>query len=785
MLKNFKVGVRLAASFFFMVLLLGAIGLFSANRIQNLQGSLAFLVNDRYPKVLAIQEAINQINIIARALRNTLLWTDQENIQKEEARVADARNAISAIFVDLSKSIKSGEGRNLLADVETSRAVYLQTQDKILSLVNKGDKDQASSLLLGTYREQQNTYLANITKLRDFQLSLASEASVVAKASTDRALSLILGLGLASILLAILLAIIITSSIQKPLGACTLAAEKIAKGDFDVDLDDSGKDELSILQRSLKGTISVLIGLTSEAAKLSDASVAGRLTERAKAENFDGEYRTLVSGINDIVDALVGYLNNMPAPAMIIDNDYRILFMNKAGAGLGNADSSQLVETRRNCYDFFKTGDCKSERCACTKAMKLRSNADSATQAKPLDRIYEINYTGVPVIDKKGQVVGAFEVIVDQTSIKLAERKMQKIADFQNGEIEKLNQYLNRVAEGDLSDSFTIGTADEDTLEAKRRLDSLSDALNQSLSSINDILSQVSQAIEQVNTGSQQVSQASQALSQGATEQASSLEEITSSVTQIAGQTRQNTENAVQVNSLAKDAMGNAERGDAQMKDLVLAMSDINSSAEEIRKIVKAIDDISFQINLLALNANVEAARAGKYGKGFAVVAEEVRNLAVRSAASVKETTGMVDEAIANIGKGNALVEVTAKQLSAIVTGSAQVAGLAEEVSTASREQSQGLEQITSGLSQIDQVTQANTASAEESASAAEELSSQAQQLKSMIGRFRLKQQEAKMTEERMRAMLRAEMSLGRHKKTPSTSRVLSLSLNEDDFGKF
>lgn len=196
------------------------------------------------------------------------------------------------------------------------------------------------------------------------------------------------------------------------------------------------------------------------------------------------------------------------------------------------------------------------------------------------------------------------------------------------------------------------------------------------------------------------------------------------------------------MNTLAKDAQGSAVKGNQQMKDLVAAMNDINTSAEQIKTVVKAIDDISFQINLLALNANVEAARAGKYGKGFAVVAEEVRNLAVRSANSVKDTTRMVDESISSIQKGNTLVEGTAKQLDEIVIGSAEVSNLAEEVATAGREQTQGLEQISLGLTQIDQVTQSNTASAEESASASEELSSQAQQVKSMLARFKLKRQE-------------------------------------------
>jgi methyl-accepting chemotaxis protein len=228
--------------------------------------------------------------------------------------------------------------------------------------------------------------------------------------------------------------------------------------------------------------------------------------------------------------------------------------------------------------------------------------------------------------------------------------------------------------------------------------------------SLRTVLSQVNDAVDQVSSGSDQVAQASQSLSQGATEQASSLEEITSALTEISGQSRRNVEYA--------------ELGNTQMKDLVNSMEKINESSDEIRKVVKVIDDIAFQINLLALNANVEAARAGKYGKGFAVVAEEVRNLAVRSADAVKDTTRMVDETVKSIETGNQLASATAQQL--------------EEMAVASKEQAAGVEQINSGLEQIDQVTQSNTASAEETAAAAEELASQAQQLKAMIGKFKL-----------------------------------------------
>ncbi|MBP7552518.1 MAG: MCP four helix bundle domain-containing protein [Spirochaetes bacterium] len=290
---------------------------------------------------------------------------------------------------------------------------------------------------------------------------------------------------------------------------------------------------------------------------------------------------------------------------------------------------------------------------------------------------------------------------------------------------------IEKISQGDLTVN-PVAVSDKDNLGK---------SLIVMVDSLNEILGQVNIAIDQVSSGSVQVSQASQSLSQGASEQASSLEEITSSVTEVNSQSRQNTENATQVNQISKQAMNSANAGNNKMKEVVSAMVDINKSAEGIKKVAKAIDDIAFQINLLALNANVEAARAGKYGKGFAVVAEEVRNLAVRSGQSAKETTQLVEDAIKNISNGNSLANETSKQIDDIVGISSKVADIAEEVTTASKEQTTALEQINTALSQIDQVTQANTANAEESASAAEELASQSEQLKAMIGRFNLRNQ--------------------------------------------
>ncbi|MFP4551616.1 MAG: methyl-accepting chemotaxis protein [Spirochaetales bacterium] len=268
--------------------------------------------------------------------------------------------------------------------------------------------------------------------------------------------------------------------------------------------------------------------------------------------------------------------------------------------------------------------------------------------------------------------------------------------------------------------------------------DSLGESMTVMRDSLRDVLLGVRTAVEQVAAGSGQVSSASQDLSQGATESASSLEEISSSVNQVNGQARQNADNATEANGIAKQAAENATSGNEQMSQLKDAMANISHSSDEIKKVVKVIDDIAFQINLLALNANVEAARAGKYGKGFAVVAEEVRNLAVRSADAVQETTAMVDESVRNIETGNGLTDKTAEQLTEILTGASKVAEFLEEIAAASKEQALAIEQVTDGLTQVDQVTQSNTASAEESASAAEELASQAEELRASIADFKL-----------------------------------------------
>ncbi|MEI8092851.1 MAG: methyl-accepting chemotaxis protein [Spirochaetales bacterium] len=321
---------------------------------------------------------------------------------------------------------------------------------------------------------------------------------------------------------------------------------------------------------------------------------------------------------------------------------------------------------------------------------------------------FAIERTTVKSRDELGALIESFYDMVDGLKAKAA--------------------IIENIANGNLTNTIPLASDD----------DNLGRSLQLMQKSLNEILTQVNIAVEQIASGSDQVSTAAQSLSQGATEQASSLEEITASSNEIHGQSKQNAENATTANQLAKVASKNAQEGDQRMQGLMVLIESMTKSSEDTKKIVKTIDDIAFQVNLLALNANVEAARAGKYGKGFAVVAEEVRNLAVRSGNAVRETTQMVEQQILNIQQVNQTAEATGGQLNEILTNANKVADFLEEIAASSHEQATAMGQINGGLDQIDQVTQSNTASAEESASAAEELSGQAQQLKVMVSRFQL-----------------------------------------------
>ncbi|MBA0192369.1 methyl-accepting chemotaxis protein [Pectobacterium carotovorum] len=296
--------------------------------------------------------------------------------------------------------------------------------------------------------------------------------------------------------------------------------------------------------------------------------------------------------------------------------------------------------------------------------------------------------------------------------------------------IEQALQVADRVAQGDLTSRITVTSKDETGL----LLQSL-DRMNTSLSTI---VGQVRDGAETISTAASQITAGNQDLSSRTEEQASSLEETAASMEQLTSTIKNTAENTQQATDIANKASGAAKQSGDVMVSVTQKMRGIRDSSQRMAEIIGVIDGIAFQTNILALNAAVEAARAGEQGRGFAVVAGEVRSLAQRSATAAREIKDLIDDSVSKIQEGMLLVDTAEETMSGLTGYVRDVNEIISEISQASREQSDGINQMNLAVGQIDTTTQQNAALVEESASAALSLQSQASVLAEAVSAFKL-----------------------------------------------
>jgi len=258
--------------------------------------------------------------------------------------------------------------------------------------------------------------------------------------------------------------------------------------------------------------------------------------------------------------------------------------------------------------------------------------------------------------------------------------------------------------------------------------------------SITGVATQISQALLQnsgnITVSTQELASGSQALAAGATQQAASVEEISASLEEIASMVRQNSDNAQNASELVAQTGMTLDTTQKAMQRSQQANEEISMASNEINKIIKVIDDIAFQTNLLSLNAAVEAARAGDAGAGFAVVAGEVRGLAMRSAEASKRTAELIEQTIEKVREGMETFAETEKNFNMAVNQAQEVRQLVSQVAAASEEQSKGIEQINIGVSEMEKVIQMNAANSEQSAASTQELAAQSNEMISSVRSF-------------------------------------------------
>ncbi len=301
--------------------------------------------------------------------------------------------------------------------------------------------------------------------------------------------------------------------------------------------------------------------------------------------------------------------------------------------------------------------------------------------------------------------------------------------------LESMRQSL--MARGRVLETISQGDFTTDLGEVDQN-DELGTRLDRMQRSLSDLMSNVSDLVAKVAVGARGLADAGLDLANGTVTQAASTQQINASLSLVQSQAQGNYAKALEGQKLAQKTLERSRQGQASMEALAVTMGGIQQSFRAIQSVVKTIDDIAFQTNLLSLNASIEAARAGAAGKGFAVVADEVRSLANRSGQSVHETQVLADSSSVTVDEGKRQVDATGRQFGALLADSESLSQLVIETATLAEEQVQAIRQVHSGLDQIDQVTQANAAGAQESSSSAEELADLASRLGALVAQFRI-----------------------------------------------
>ncbi len=266
----------------------------------------------------------------------------------------------------------------------------------------------------------------------------------------------------------------------------------------------------------------------------------------------------------------------------------------------------------------------------------------------------------------------------------------------------------------------------------------LSESLKTIRSNLTNVMRDISGVAKQVDSGAYQVSAGIQTLSQGTMEQSVSVESLVSHVTKLTTQIHDSAGRCGDASQLVDKANNYAAEADTKMEQLITSTKSIDQSSAQIGTIIKTIEDIAFQTNILALNASVEAARAGEAGKGFSVVADEVRDLAAKSTEAAQNTSQLISRSVENVKTGT---ESTNQAISAMKTINdciQSIKTLMDEIALASIRQAEMITSVDKGIREISTVVQANCAATEESATVSKELSNQAIRLNNLIGRFRI-----------------------------------------------
>ncbi|HCI13732.1 MAG: chemotaxis protein [Gallionellales bacterium GWA2_60_142] len=696
-MTTMTVGKRLGLGFGTVIALLIVISVVGINSMRILDTELMDIVEDEFPKTVQANNMIDGINKIGVLMRDSLLVTGQENIQKELDGIEERRKFIQDNLSKLEKSIASEKGKAVLSKVQDMRSKYVGSQDAFLKLQKEGRTAEAKTLFMEESMELQDAYILSINELIVLQTERLNEIGAAAAVQADNAILITIVLSIIALIVAIVIGMLIVRNLMKQLGGepdyAAEAVHKIAQGDLSANLVIKPGDTTSLVY-SLKTMQDSLRGIVTEIKNIVDAANKGDFSIKMDLNGKAGYTKELSDLLNQLSNTVDGAFKDTI----------------RVAEALSKGDLSQKVTTEYvGAYNQVK--------------VSVNTTADSLTQI--VGEIQQIVESAT-----KGDFSIKMNLAGKQGYTKTLSDLLNLLSDTVDTAFKDTIHVAQALAKGDLTQVVTR--------EYQGSFNDVKQNLNCTVTNLKDLIGQIKDATDTINTASKEIASGNADLSQRTEEQASSLEETASSMEELTSTVKQNAENAKQANQLAIGASDVAGKGGAVVGEVVTTMSSINESSRKIVDIISVIDGIAFQTNILALNAAVEAARAGEQGRGFAVVAGEVRNLAQRSAAAAKEIKTLIGDSVEKVEGGSKLVAQAGQTMEEIVTSIKRVTDIMSEITAASSEQSQGIEQVNTAITQMDEVTQQNAALVEEAAAAAESLEEQAQNLAVAVATFKV-----------------------------------------------
>ncbi len=469
-----------------------------------------------------------------------------------------------------------------------------------------------------------------------------------------------------------------------------------------------------------------------------DISVEVRDDSRDSIGRLTRNFNQMIRNIRDRIEYANSLSRGITDAFLMVDPDMKITYINDAAAKLAGVRPEEVLG-KRTCEEVFNSDMCRTS-CPIKKAMRTGevTAGQKVTLKNAEGKEVPIMASGATLLDSSGKILGGFEIMRDISKEVKAEsvlkdsflREEKEKEELQN-RVEGLSDSLKKVAKGDLTVRAEMSGGND-------AMDRLVKRTNETIDRMEKLIGQTKNAALTVIKGVRHISEGNQELSQRTQQQAATIEETSATVEELVSSINQNAANTRQADSLSKDAVAVAVEGGNTVEKTTEAMNDVAEGSRKIVEMMDLINEITFQTNLLSINAAVEAARAGEHGRGFAVVADEIRNLARKSSDASKDIQSLVRDIMERVNTGKEWVGQLENGFKKIIQTIKQVSDALSEVSLATQEGSRGVEQIGQGMGEMSDVIEHDATLVDELASAAEQLNEKATLLQGMTDKFTL-----------------------------------------------